>query len=53
VGKLHKRPLDDDKKHHIKYVYEDITNEIIKINIEIWKTRCKILYRKHNTNTKT
>ena len=36
--------LDEDTIFKTKYILCDISDAIMKINIEIWKYRCKLLY---------
>jgi hypothetical protein len=36
--------LEDDQKNLLKRIVADISNNIIEINLEIWKYRCKILF---------
>ena len=49
--KFIKSLLDEENKDRTKYIICDISNAIMKINREIWKMRCKILYsNSHNDN---
>jgi hypothetical protein len=36
--------LEDGQKNLLKRIVADISNNIMKINLEIWKYRCKILF---------
>ena len=42
--------LDEDNKHKLKYIMSDLSEAIMKQNIEIWKHRCKLLYGAGNNN---
>ena len=41
--------LDEETMHKAKYIMCDISQEIMKINLEIWKYRCKLLYAPVNS----
>jgi hypothetical protein len=36
--------LEDGQKNLVKRIVADISNNIMEINLEIWKYRCKILF---------
>jgi hypothetical protein len=36
--------LEDGQKNLLKRIVADISNNIMEINLEIWKYRCKILF---------
>ncbi len=40
---------EEDKQQNVKYVIADLTQALMKVNNEIWKHRCKILYATNNT----
>ena len=42
--------LEDEDKDKLKYIICDISEAIMKQNIEIWKQRCKLLYGSRNNN---
>ena len=42
--------MGEDQKHQLPYVVCDISQAIMKLNIDIWKERCKKLYGNINNN---
>ena len=46
--KFIKSLLDEESKDKSKYIMCDISNAIMKINREIWKMRCKMLYSENH-----
>jgi hypothetical protein len=43
--------MDEEQRSQIKYLICEISQAIMKLNIDIWKTRCKKLYATQNNSS--
>ena len=39
-----------DNQHRLKYIVSEISQAMMKVNNDIWKTRCKKLYGAYNNS---